>query len=47
MDKMRLQAESFENLGALYTSGYHVCPVSFGARRDGECIFCVALLEKR
>ena len=46
-EKMRLQGEGFENLGRLYASGYHVCQIFFGERYEGECIFCVALLEKR
>jgi len=45
--KIRLQGESFENLGRLYTSGYHICPVFFGERNEEECLFCVALLGKR
>ena len=46
-EKIRLQGESFENLGRLYASGYHICPVFFGDRHEGECLFCIALLEKR
>ena len=46
-EKIQLQGESFENLGRLYTSGYHVCTGFFGEQRDGDCLFCVSLLEKR
>lgn len=28
----------------LFEEGYHICHVSFGQMRDGECIFCQALL---
>jgi len=46
-EKIQLQGEGFENLGRLYKAGYHICPVFFGVRQEGECLFCVALLEKR
>jgi len=34
------------SLQRLYEEGFHVCPYSFGQRRQGDCIFCVALLEQ-
>ncbi len=43
-----LGAESYENMGRLYTEGYHICPVAFGQVRDeGECLFCVNILESK
>lgn len=43
-----MSAESYGNIGKLYTEGYHICPVAFGQVRDeGECLFCVNLLEKK
>ena len=45
--KRRLQGENYENLGHLYHSGYHVCSEFFGQVLDGDCLFCVALMEKK
>jgi len=45
--KRQLQGENYENLGHLYHSGYHVCPEFFGQVLDGDCLFCVALMEKK
>ncbi|MGI6551054.1 MAG: initiation control protein YabA [Syntrophomonadales bacterium] len=43
-----LGAESYENMGRLYAEGYHICPVAFGQVRDeGECLFCVNILESK
>jgi regulator of replication initiation timing len=43
-----LGAESYENMGRLYSEGYHICPVAFGQVRDeGECLFCVNILESK
>lgn len=43
-----LGAESYENMGRLYYEGYHICPVAFGQVRDeGECLFCVNILESK
>lgn len=40
-----LSAESHENIGKLYSEGYHICPVAFGqVREEGECLFCVNML---
>jgi len=44
--KRQLVGENYENLGHLYMSGYHVCPVSFGQVRDGDCLFCIAQMER-
>ena len=43
-----LGAESYENIGRIYSEGYHICPVAFGQVRDeGDCLFCVNILESR
>ena len=43
-----LEAESYENIGRIYTEGYHICPVAFGQVRDeGDCLFCVNILERK
>lgn len=43
---VELQGEGYENLGKLYAEGYHVCPAAFGKRRSGDCLFCIAFIEK-
>lgn len=45
-ENLFLQGESYEKLGKLYKEGYHVCPASFGQVRQGECLFCIAFMEK-
>ncbi|SHG41748.1 Protein of unknown function [Thermosyntropha lipolytica DSM 11003] len=45
-ENLFLQGESYEKLGRLYKEGYHVCPASFGQVRQGECLFCIAFMEK-
>lgn len=45
-ENLFLQGESYEKLGKLYREGYHVCPASFGQVRQGECLFCIAFMEK-
>lgn len=46
MDVLQLQGEGYDNLGKLYRDGYHVCPTAFGKRRKGDCLFCIAFMEK-
>lgn len=42
----KIEGEAYDNLGRLYNEGYHVCPMAFGQVRNGECLFCVAFMEK-
>jgi len=43
---LKLEGESYETLGGLYTEGYHICSIAFGQPRQEDCIFCIAFLEK-
>lgn len=43
---VKLQGEGYEQLGQIYNEGYHVCPTFYGQARNGECIFCIAFMEK-
>jgi len=43
---MILESEAYENLGKVYSKGYHVCPTAYGQPRDDECLFCIAFMEK-
>ncbi|MGE5390680.1 MAG: initiation control protein YabA [Deltaproteobacteria bacterium] len=43
---LRLEGESYENLGRIYNEGYHICSMAFGQPRGDDCLFCVAFLEK-
>jgi regulator of replication initiation timing len=45
-EKIKLQGESYEQLGLIYNEGYHVCPVAYGEPRRDGCLFCIAFLEK-
>ncbi len=41
-----LEGESYGNIGRIYNEGFHVCPEAYGQPRSGECLFCIAFLEK-
>lgn len=43
---LRLEGESYENLGRIYNEGYHICSMAFGEPRGDDCLFCIAFLEK-
>lgn len=43
---LELEGESYENLGRIYNQGYHICPAAFGRLRGGECLFCIAFMER-
>lgn len=34
------------NLLLLYDDGFHICNVHFAQRREKECLFCMALLQR-
>lgn len=34
------------HLEGIYTDGFHVCNLSYGQRRDGDCAFCLELLYR-
>lgn len=43
-----LGAESYGSMGRIYSEGYHICPLAFGEIRDeGDCLFCVNILESK
>ncbi|ADL11598.1 initiation control protein YabA [Acetohalobium arabaticum] len=37
--------EGYNNLAKLYEEGFHICHLNFGEKRDGECLFCMGLLD--
>ena len=38
--------ESKNNLARLHNEGFHICHLSFGEKRIGECLFCLRLIEE-
>ena len=34
------------NLVALFQAGFHICSAHFGETREGDCLFCAALMDK-
>lgn len=45
--KEEIRENGYSNLSHLYEEGYHICPYGFGEKREGNCLFCKHLLEKR
>ncbi|MEQ8202009.1 MAG: initiation control protein YabA [Syntrophomonadaceae bacterium] len=46
IDAVKLQGESYANLGRIYSEGFHVCPIAYGEPRQGGCLFCMAFIGK-
>ncbi|MFW6273559.1 MAG: initiation-control protein YabA [Halanaerobium sp.] len=46
-DDLLNKKEGYSNLINIYDEGYHVCPLSFGEKRKGDCLFCLNLLENQ
>jgi len=42
-----LSQEGLKRLVELYREGFHICNHYFGHLRDGECLFCMALLRRK
>ena len=42
-----LKIEDHDNLTQLYEEGFHVCHFNFGETRDGDCLFCMGVLEEK
>lgn len=40
------QVTGWENLVHLHRSGFHVCNIQFGQIRTGECLFCLAFMQR-
>ncbi|MFO7815686.1 MAG: initiation control protein YabA [Halanaerobiales bacterium] len=38
--------KSKNNLALLHNEGFHICHLSFGEKRKGECLFCLRLIEE-
>jgi regulator of replication initiation timing len=38
--------EGLARLTRLYEQGFHVCNLNFGSRREDQCLFCAALLQR-
>ncbi len=41
------KGKGYSNLINLYKEGYHICHLSFGEKRKGDCLFCLQLIENQ
>ena len=39
--------KAYSNLNHLYNEGFHICHLSFGDKREHDCLFCIQLLEEK
>ncbi|MFW5984717.1 MAG: initiation control protein YabA [Halanaerobiaceae bacterium] len=39
--------EGYSNLLHLYNKGFHICHLSFGEKRNKDCLFCIQLIENK
>ncbi len=44
-EKEQKLPQSKNNLKRLHDEGFHICHLSFGEKRKGECLFCLRLIE--
>lgn len=47
IDKENKKGKGYSNLINLYKEGYHICHLSFGEKRKGDCLFCLQLIENQ
>jgi len=46
-DDESAKGKGYSNLINLYREGYHICHLSFGEKRKGDCLFCQQLIENQ
>ncbi len=46
-DEEDKKGKGYSNLINLYKEGYHICHLSFGEKRKGDCLFCLQLIENQ